>query len=237
MFVDGYIDWEKISALIVENPNVKCEYEQQQDTVIGIGKRMTERCDWWKANTKDKLVLNIVKNGYELPFATVPQRKYCKNSLSTYNHVAFVTEAVQEMVKAGSAVRVQEQPLIVAALSVDDKKADKLRLIWVGRPVNVNISLSKRKWHTLHDSRHTISRGTRFIKLDLKSGYHHVPIAVHCWKYMGFEWDGEWYVYTVLPFGLSPAPEVFMKVTNVLVKKWRSEGINVILQCVKNHFC
>ena len=227
--VDGFIDWEEVSARIAENPNIKCEYEQQQDTVIGIGKRMTERYDWWKANTNDKLVLNIVKNGYELPFDTTPQRKNCKNSQSAYEHEAFVTEAIQELVKAGSAIKIQEQPHIVAALSVDDKKPDKLRLIWDGRPVNVNISLNKRKWQTLHDSRHSVSRGTRFIKLDLKSGYHHVPIATHCWKYMGFEWNGEWYVYTVLPFGLSPAPEVFMKVTNVLVKKWRREGINVIL--------
>ena len=40
---DGFIDWEEVSARIAENPNIKCEYEQQQDTVIGIGKRMTEQ--------------------------------------------------------------------------------------------------------------------------------------------------------------------------------------------------
>ena len=122
---DGFIDWEEVSARIAENPNIKCEYEQQQDTVIGIGKRMTERYDWWKANTNDKLVLNIVKNGYELPFDATPQRKNCKNSQSAYEHEAFVTEAIQELVKAGSAIKIQEQPHIVAALSVDDKKPDK----------------------------------------------------------------------------------------------------------------
>ena len=104
---DGFIDWEEVSARIAENPNIKCEYEQQQDTVIGIGKRMTERYDWWKTNTNDKLVLNIVKNGYELPFDATPQRKNCKNSQSAYEHEAFVTEAIQESVKAGSAIKVQ----------------------------------------------------------------------------------------------------------------------------------
>ena len=42
---EEFIDWGAVSALIAENPNIKCEYEQHQDTVIGIGKRMTERYD------------------------------------------------------------------------------------------------------------------------------------------------------------------------------------------------
>ena len=33
----------------------------------------------------------------------------------------------------------------------------------------------------------------RFI-FDLKSGYHHVEIAVHHRKYLGSEWEGHFYV-------------------------------------------
>ena len=55
-------------------------------------------------------------------------------------------------------------------------------------------------------------------------------MADQYWKYLGFQWRNEegleeWFVFCVLPFGLSTAPYVFTKVTCVLVRHWRSDGI------------
>ena len=36
-------------------------------------------------------------------------------------------------------------------------------------------------------------------------------------------------MFSVLPFGLSSAPYIFMKLLKPLVKKWRGEGKSVIL--------
>ena len=49
-----------------------------------------------------------------------------------------------------------------------------------------------------------------------------------CWTYLGFLWQGRTYVFTVLPFGLSPACWVFTKLTHELVGRWRSRGIRVV---------
>ena len=52
---------------------------------------------------------------------------------------------------------------------------------------------------------------------DLKSGYHHVEIASVHQTFLGFSWkfhqaEGcQYFVLSVLPFGLSMAPYIFIK--------------------------
>jgi hypothetical protein len=64
------------------------------------------------------------------------------------------------------------------------------------------------------------------IKYDLKSGYHYVEIHKAFQQYLGFSWsvNGEikYYVFTVLPFGLSSASFLFTKLMREIVKYWRS---------------
>ena len=69
---------------------------------------------------------------------------------------------------------------------------------------------------------------------DLKSGYHHIDVAPHHRKYLGFEWGGKFYTFAVLPFGLSSAPYVFTKVMRVLVQLWRSKGLKSVVCIAKS---
>ena len=68
---------------------------------------------------------------------------------------------------------------------------------------------------------------------DLKSGYHHVEIFEGHQTYLGFSWKHsisnlvKFYVFTVLPFGLSSAPHVFTKLLKPLKKHWRYRGLCV----------
>jgi hypothetical protein len=64
--------------------------------------------------------------------------------------------------------------------------------------------------------------------VDLKSGYHHVDIHPDFWQFLGFEWEGKYYVFTQLPFGLATAYFDFTKLIKQLVQRWRSFGIRLI---------
>ena len=64
---------------------------------------------------------------------------------------------------------------------------------------------------------------------DLKSGYHHVDVAMCHRRYLGFEWGESFYTFVVLPFGLSSAPYVFTKMMCPLVRLWRSNGLKAIV--------
>ena len=78
-------------------------------------------------------------------------------------------------------------------------------------------------------------RGDYMITFDLKSGYHHIDIHPDCWPYLGFAWNDsseccrKFYMFRVLPFGLSTACYVFTKVLRPLVKHWRSQGRRAVI--------
>ena len=55
------------------------------------------------------------------------------------------------------------------------------------------------------------------FSIDLKNGYHHVDICCDHQTFLGFSWGftdssrPKYFVFTVLPFGLSTAPHIFTK--------------------------
>ena len=73
--------------------------------------------------------------------------------------------------------------------------------------------------------------GDWFFKFDYQSGYHHVDIYPEHWKYLAFCWgtgkSKQYFVFTVLPFGLAMAPFVFTKIQKALLKHWRAQGIRI----------
>ena len=67
----------------------------------------------------------------------------------------------------------------------------------------------------------------------IKIWYHHVEIHKAFQQYLGFSWsvNGEikYYVFTVLPFGLSSAPFLFTRLVREIVKYWRSLSYPIIV--------
>lgn len=68
---------------------------------------------------------------------------------------------------------------------------------------------------------------------DMKSGYHHISIVEFQQTFLGFAWpyNGKqrYFVFKVLPFGLSSAGYIFSKVVRGLVKHWRSLSIPIVV--------
>jgi hypothetical protein len=66
------------------------------------------------------------------------------------------------------------------------------------------------------------------VAADLQSGYYHVDIHEQDVEYLGFEYLGQYYVFTCLPFGLASAPYAFTLITRAMVKQWRARGVRTI---------
>ena len=75
------------------------------------------------------------------------------------------------------------------------------------------------------------AKDSYMFSFDLKSGYHHIKISQDHQTFLGFCWRSPdsnnevFYVFTVLPFGLSSAPYIFTKLLKPLEKHWRIQGI------------
>ena len=72
-----------------------------------------------------------------------------------------------------------------------------------------------------------------FFTFDIESGYYHLDINSNFWKFLGFSrsFDGvvRYFVFRVLPFGLSSACYLFTKMFKTFVVRWRSFGIFAIV--------
>ena len=80
---------------------------------------------------------------------------------------------------------------------------------------------------TLHSIMTVVSPGQWMASLDLKDVYFHVPIQAEHHKFLRFHWLGQTYQFQALPFSLSSAPQVSMKVLAPVMAWLRRQGIQI----------
>ena len=121
----------------------------------------------------------------------------------------FAGEAVEALAKVKAAVIFDKtgktRPKIVHSLSVARDSKGKPRLCLDCRYLNLFLEYCRFYYEKLSDVKGFLKEGDYFFLGDFKSGYHHIPMAKEDWTYLGFEFEGKYYVFTVLPFGLSTA--------------------------------
>ena len=150
-------------------------------------------------------------------------------------HSEFVQAAIVELLSSGRICQVPKNHLeVINPLSVSVQSCGKERLILDLRYINLHILKQKVKFEDWRVGLDYLQKESYFTKFDLKSGYHHLDIFPEHQPFLGFSWvmpDGEtcFFMFTVLPFGLSSAPYIFTKLLRPLVKHWRAQGIHAVV--------
>ena len=130
-------------------------------------------------------------------------------------------------------MKVQSKPEVCSPLSVVGNPEVKLRLVLNLRYLSQFLYVQSFKFEDLRTAALMFEQGEYLFKFDLKSGYHHVDIWPEHYKYLGFRWDLDgvenYYVFKVLPFGLSTACYLFTKLMRPLVRYWRGRGLKTII--------
>ncbi len=192
--------------------------------------RLHNHLDYWESVVQAPApIISIVKQGYILPFVTVPENKMLSNQSSVYMHEEFVTQAVLELVQNRCVRVLHDPPKVCSPLLVVVNRAGKKRLVLNLRYVNRFLWKEKFKYEDIRTGLFFFERGELLCTFDLKSGYHHVDIHNESQAYLGFQWKGKYYAFTVMPFGLSTACYVFTKLLRPLVRLWRGRGIKVVM--------
>ena len=153
------------------------------------------------------------------------------NNKYAITHSDFVSEAIQDLLKTNRIIEVNELPHVVNLLSVTVQNSAKMRLILALRYVNKHIYKERIKFEDLRLMEQFLNAHEYMFKFDIKQGYHHIDIHKPHQKFLGFSWKvgGKtcYFVFTVLPFGLTSAPFIFTKVMRYLVKHWRINAIRI----------
>lgn len=62
------------------------------------------------------------------------------------------------------------------------------------------------------------------VTIDLKSAFYHIPILKEHSTYLGFEWQGAFYKFVVLPFGACFSPYFCCKLIRPVIQYLRQEN-------------
>ena len=137
------------------------------------------------------------------------------------------------MVNTGSVLEVPFLPHVISPLSVSTSSCGKKRLILDLRYLNSHVFKEYIRFDDLRSFESYLNKDSFLYKFDLKKGYHHIDICSEHQTYLGFSWviNGElkYFVFTVLPFGLTSAPYIFTKVLCPILNLWHSRGIQISL--------
>ena len=128
---------------------------------------------------------------------------------------------------------VDSQPWVVNPLSVSVRDDGKKRLVLDLRHVNPHLNKYKFKCEDVTVAQQLLGEGYYLYTFDIKSAYHHVDIFESHRTYLGFQCQHHgkptFFVFNVLPFGLSTAPYTFTKLLKPVVSHWRGSGIRVCM--------
>ena len=156
-----------------------------------------------------------------------------RNHASAFNHQRFVTDSVKELLANRCIREVKEKPFVCSPLSVVTNQEGKCRLVLNLRYLNQYLRKDRSKYEDLRIAMLMLNKNDFLFKFDLKSGYHHLDIFEPHQSYLGFTWEWNntqsYFVFTVLPFGLSTACYAFTKLLRPLVGYWRGQGLRVVL--------
>ncbi len=211
-----------------------CDDDKWSDVpLIPIKGNLRRAAKFWATTDKAGWSHNIVQHGYRIPFVTLPSRAFFDNNLSATDEPDFVEESILKLLKNGLVKRVAVAPLVVNPLSVAVQASGKKRLILDASPINPFIYKQKFKLEDYSVAEEYLRLAQYAFSFDLEAAYNHLEIHVDSVRYLGFSWifNGrrEWFQYTVLCFGISTGPFVFTKFLRPLVRRWRAEGIQLVL--------
>ena len=137
------------------------------------------------------------------------------------------TTFICTLVNSGRVCRVFKQPFTVNHLSVSILPCGKKRLILDLRHFNRSLIKQRAKYEDWKIAMAYFAKNSYMFSSSLKSGYHHIETAQDHQTFLEFCWRSPdsnnevFYVFTVLPFGLSAASYIFTKLLKPLEKNWR----------------
>ena len=180
----------------------------------------------WECIGVNATILDWISDGVPLQFkCPLPNCAY-SNVIKNKREADFVSAEIGKLLNSGAVRKVPELEVsCILPLKCVPKKQNKLRLVLDCRHVNKYIECPTFSQEGIDSVADQIEDGGELITIDLKNGFHYVPVKRRYQKYLGFKWKGECFVWCVLAFGIKSAPYYFNKILRPIVSFLRGQHI------------
>ena len=197
------------------------------DLNIPVGGRLSLFSKDWHKWCQDKWALEIVSQGYLIPFLKIPPFKGVKHTPLSGQYAGVLLEEVDSLLSKGAieCVTHQFREGFFSTYFLVPKKTGDLRPILNLKPINGLIQSPTFKMETLQSVLRGVFPGDWIPSLDLKDAYFHVPIHPDHRKFLRFCIQDKCFQYKVLPFGLTTSPRVFTKILTPIMARLRLHGV------------
>ena len=185
-----------------------------------VGTRLQSFWKTWLDLGAGPRVIQILKQGYTLPFRIRPHLTRSPTVVSCYvnpHRNSYLLEALHQLMDKNAVEVVHNQNSLgfFNRLFLVPKPNSKWRPILDLSKLNPFLKVEKFKMETPETIRTSLQQGEWVTSVDFKDAYFHIPIQDQSRKYLRFHVQGQTYQFRALPFRLSTAPMEF----TILVKE------------------
>ena len=176
-----------------------------------VGSRLRSFKRDWLTNKCSQNVLNIITNGYVLPFRSKPNLIRFPLILSEYKaqqkDQALAT-CIQSLLSKNAIERAENVKSLgfYSRLFLVPKPHQRWRPVIGLSGLNTFLHVEKFKMETPESIRTSLVPGEWVSLIDLLDAYLHIPIHPNSRKYLRFCYKAQVFQFTSLPFGLATAP-------------------------------
>ena len=197
-----------------------------------VGTRLQSFWQTWLDLGAGPKVVQILKEGYTLPFRIRPRLTRYPTVISRYvnpHRNSYLLEALHQLMDKNAVELVQNQVSLgfYNRLFLVPKPNNKWRPILDLSKLNLFLRVEKFKMETPETIRTSLQRGEWVTSIDFKDAYFHIPIQEQSRKYLRFHVQGQTYQFKALSFGLSTAPLEFTVVAKEVKLMALHKGIRI----------
>ena len=188
---------------------------------LPLGGRLRHCIQTWKKVTNNKWVLNVVSEGYKIPFKFIPSQRWWPRNQKVKG-LAFevlAQEATDLLAKESVAPVAPVKGQFVSSYFAVAKARSpgKFRPILNLKGFNKFVKKYKFRMEGLKQVRDWVQKDAWFCGMDLRDAFLHIPIHESFRKFLRFQWLESLFEWQVLPFGLKCSPRVLTKVLKPVV--------------------
>ena len=209
-----------------------CKNVKNVAATQAVGTRLQSFWQTWLDLGAGPKVVQILKEGYTLPFRIRPRLTRYPTVISRYvnpHRNSYLLEALHQLIDKNAVELVQNQVSLgfYNRLFLVPKPNNKWRPILDLSKLNLFLKVEKFKMETPETIRTSLQMGEWVTSIDFKDTYFHIPIQEQSRKYLRFHVQGQTYQFRALPFGLSTAPLEFTVVAKEVKLMALHKGIRI----------